>query len=348
MNATDAMRHDPHGNHAMKKILLYEYLSANGNANDPVSEDLRMQGRTMRDAVARDLARSADIALTCVAGHDEARDTMDTTLARDWCFAPFAIPPTRFLAAEARRYDAVWVIAPETRGVLGALCDAVDPVRWIGCDAATLRIASSKRATARHLALAGVATPRVWSADAPLAVARDASAWVVKPDDGAGCVDTCRFDDYRLAEYAFRRRSAAQERVTLEEWIDGDTLSLSLLCGQGHAQLLGINRQHIAVDDGQIRYEGLTANAIPLSDDKAATCRALAARVARTLPGLAGFVGIDLVWHPRRGPVAIEINPRVTCAYAALAGSVDVNMAACVVAEHFASCGGMNGRRHAA
>lgn len=348
MNVADAMRHDPHGNHAMKKILLYEYLSANGNANEPACEDLHMQGRTMRDAVARDLARCADVALTCVAGHDEAHGTMDTTCTRDWCFAPFAIPPTRFLAAEARRHDAVWVIATETQGVLGALCDAVDPARWIGCDAATRRIAGSQRATARHLALAGVATPRAWSADAPLDVARDASAWVVKPDDGAGCVDTCRFDDYRLAEYAFRRRSAAQERVTLEEWIDGDALSLSLLCRHGDAQLLGINRQHIGIDDGQIRYGGLTANAIPLSGDRAATCRALAARVARALPGLAGFVGIDLVWHPRRGPVVIEVNPRVTCAYPALAGRVDVNMAACVVAEHFASCGEINGRRHAA
>lgn len=348
MNVADATRNDPQGDHAMKKILLYEYLSANGSANGCVSEDLRMQGRTMRDAVARDLARCGDVALTCVAGHDEARDAMPTTLASDWCFAPFAIPPTRFLAAEARRHDAVWVIAPETRGVLGALCDAVDPERWIGCDAATLRIASSKRATARHLALAGIATPRAWSADAPLDVARDASAWVVKPDDGAGCVDTCRFDDYRLAEYAFRRRSAAQERVTLEEWIDGDALSLSLLCSYGHAQLLGINRQHIGIDEGQISYEGLTANVIPLSDEKATTCRALATRVARALPGLAGFVGIDLVWHPQRGPVVIEINPRVTCAYPALADSVDVNMAACVMAEHFASVGDVNGRRHAA
>jgi predicted ATP-grasp superfamily ATP-dependent carboligase len=351
MNAIDTMRHDPHGNHTMKKILLYEYLSANGNANEPVSEDLRMQGRTMRDAVARDLALCGDVALTCVAGHGEARDAMqkaDAALASDWCFAPFAIPPTRFLAAEARRHDAVWVIAPETQGVLGALCDAVGPARWIGCDAATLRLASSKRATLRHLAQNGIATPRAWSADAPLDAARDASAWVVKPDDGAGCVDTCRFDDYRLAEYAFRRRSAAHERVTLEEWIDGDALSLSLLCSSGHAQLLGINRQHIGIDEGRVHYEGLTANAIPLSDDRAATCRALAAGVARALPGLAGFVGIDVVWHPRRGPVVIEVNPRVTCAYAALAGSVEFNIAACVVAEHFASRGEMNGRRHAA
>ncbi|MBN3752150.1 ATP-grasp domain-containing protein [Paraburkholderia sp. Tr-20389] len=332
----------------MKKILLYEHLSAYGDADGSVSADLRMQGRAMRDAVARDLARSDHIALTCVAGHDEAREAMETKPVIDWLCAPLAIPPTRFLAAEARRHDAVWVIAPETGGVLSAMCEAVDSARWIGCDAATLHIASSKRRTARCLAQAGMSTPRAWSVEAPLDVARNASAWVVKPDDGAGAVDTRVYRDYRQAEYVFLRRAALGESVTLEAWIDGDALSLSLLCNHGHAQLLGINRQHIGIDDGQISYEGVTANVIPLSDDKAATCRALAARIARALPGLAGFVGIDLVWHPQRGPVVIEVNPRVTCAYPALSRMLDFNLGASVVDGHFDLGDDLDRRRHAA
>ena len=348
MNAAGPKRNDLHGKRAMKKILLYEYLSGNGGADGCASPELRLQGRAMRDAVARDLARAGDIALTCVADHDEAYDAMDATLPIEWCTAPFAIAPTRFLAAEARRHDAVWVIAPETDGVLSALCDAVDPERWIGCDAATLHIASSKRRTARYLALAGIATPRAWSAQAPLEPARNASAWVVKPDDGAGAVDTRLFHDFRMAEYMFLRRAAGGERVTLEEWVGGDALSLSLLCSRGHAELLAINRQHISTGGGQITYEGLTANIVVLSSEMAQTCRALAARVARALPGLAGFVGIDLVWHPQRGPVVIEVNPRVTCAYPALADIVNSNIAASVVAEHFGLGDTFRRRRHAA
>ncbi|MEP9321685.1 ATP-grasp domain-containing protein [Paraburkholderia phymatum] len=332
----------------MKRILLYEHLSACGDADGGVSAELRMQGRAMRDAVARDLVRSGHIALTCVAGHDEALDVMEVSQETDWCRAPFAIPPTRFLAAEARRHDAVWVIAPETGGVLSALCEAVDSARWIGCDAATLHIASSKRRTSRHLAQAGIATPRAWSQSAPLEVACNASAWVVKPDDGAGAVDTRVYRDYRQAEYVFLRRAMSGESVTLEAWIDGDALSLSLLCSRGHMQLLGINRQHIRIDDGQLSYDGVTANAIPPSDDKAATCSALAARIARALPGLAGFVGIDLVWHPQRGPVVIEVNPRVTCAYPALSRMLDFNLGASVVAGHVDLGDDFEWRRHAA
>ncbi|WP_244196664.1 hypothetical protein [Paraburkholderia hospita] len=68
----------------MKKVLLYEYLSADGCVDEWVAPELRMQGRAMRDAVARDLARSGHIALTCVAGHDEVHEAADTSRAIEW------------------------------------------------------------------------------------------------------------------------------------------------------------------------------------------------------------------------------------------------------------------------
>ncbi|MBP7442713.1 MAG: ATP-grasp domain-containing protein, partial [Thauera sp.] len=39
------------------------------------------------------------------------------------------------------------------------------------------------------------------------------------------------------------------------------------------------------------------------------------------VPGLAGFVGIDLVRQPDGRLCVIEINPRLTCAYAGLVGA---------------------------
>jgi predicted ATP-grasp superfamily ATP-dependent carboligase len=54
------------------------------------------------------------------------------------------------------------------------------------------------------------------------------------------------------------------------------------------------------------------------------------------------------VWHRERGPVVIEVNPRVTCAYPALAGSVEANIAASIVAQHFDLDDDFNRRRYAA
>jgi predicted ATP-grasp superfamily ATP-dependent carboligase len=52
------------------------------------------------------------------------------------------------------------------------------------------------------------------------------------------------------------------------------------------------------------------------------------------MPGLRGFAGIDVVWHPSRGPVVIEVNPRLTVAYAGLSAALGGNLAAALLAAH--------------
>ena len=74
--------------------------------------------------------------------------------------------------------------------------------------------------------------------------------------------------------------------------------------------------------------------AIDAADPRAAPLRALARKVAAALPGLRGYVGIDLVWNEREGPVVIEVNPRVTCAYAGLSAILRRNVADYVLAAH--------------
>jgi predicted ATP-grasp superfamily ATP-dependent carboligase len=316
----------------MTKVLVYEYISAGGDTAADATPEMLAMGRAMRDAVAGDLARVPGVEVTCVGSADEACAAAPHASSLKWVAVPRGHDAVAFVGEQALRHDAVWVIAPETGGVLAALCGAVDATRWMGCDAASLAIAGSKRATVRHLAQAGVATTRAWSAEAPLQPG--APAWVVKPDDGAGALDTRFYDDLREAEAAFLARLAAQERVTFEEWVEGDALSLSLLCTPGRAELLSVNWQHIGVEKGQVAYEGVTVAAISLDSLVGSACAELAARVARALPGLAGFVGIDLVWDRERGPVLIEINPRVTCAYAGLSARLGTNLAARVLAAH--------------
>ena len=77
-------------------------------------------------------------------------------------------------------------------------------------------------------------------------------------------------------------------------------------------------------------------HALDPGDARAAPLRRIALDVVRALPGLRGFVGIDLVWHATRGPVVIEVNPRVTCAYVGLSAKLVRNLAADILARHAA------------
>ena len=91
---------------------------------------------------------------------------------------------------------------------------------------------------------------------------------------------------------------------------------------------------------GVLTFVGVQIDALPhddacLADDaRIATLRAWAQVLARAVPGLRGYVGVDLVWHAQRGPVLIEINPRVTMACVGLSAALGRNLASAVLAAH--------------
>jgi predicted ATP-grasp superfamily ATP-dependent carboligase len=135
------------------------------------------------------------------------------------------------------------------------------------------------------------------------------------------------FDSLAAAHAA--QCGAPHGELTLEPWVDGPALSLSLLCGPAGTELLSINRQHIRIGaGGRLAYEGVSHGAMAVDSPRGVALAALAARIGQAVPGLRGFVGVDLVWHETLGPVVIEINPRLTCAYVGLSARLGRNLAA--------------------
>lgn len=304
----------------MRRVFVYEYLSGGGVIDDSpeLAAELLPMGAAMRDAMVLDLLCCVDCAVSVA--------TCDAAPARLAGASPVrALPgeaPQAFVSRQALRHDAVWLVAPETGGLLAELAAAVEPPRWLGCDPGAITLATSKRSTVEHLAAHGVATPLAYVDDPGV------QRWVVKPDDGAGAVDSRVHDDMAAAQDDRDGRRGATP-AWLEPWVEGEALSVALLCGAGRATLLGVNRQHIEIGrDGALRFAGVEVDVMPAEDPRRAVLAGLADRVAAAIPGLSGFVGIDIVWHPQHGPVVIEINPRVTSAYVGLSASLGRNVAA--------------------
>lgn len=325
----------------MKRIFVYEYLSGGGElpAGEVHAGDaLLAMGLAMRDALVADLL---------LAG------MYDVSVAA--CkLAPAVSPGARalmpragesaadFVARQADAHALAWVIAPESGGLLAHLCQQVDLPRWVGCDGPAIALATRKRMTLMHLAQARIATPLAFEQ------ARETRRWVVKPDDGAGALGARLHDAPDAAWADWSERSRGGLPMAIEPWVEGEALSLSLLCGgERRCELLSINRQQLRLDaQGLLHFEGVAVNAIARSDARAAALAALAERVHQAMPGLRGFVGIDLVWHAQLGPVVIEVNPRLTCAYVGLSRALGRNLAAEVIAAQGAGAKGM--QRHAA
>ena len=303
-----------------RRVFLFEYLSAGG---DDVPAALRAEGVAMRDALRADLSVLAQWSLSVAADPQDPAAAHGLSHRSVWVARRKGESVIDFVAREAARHEAVWVVAPETGGVLANLCEAVPPQRWIGCDAASIRLTSSKQATADRLHACGIATSRAFVDDSSV------TAWVVKPDDGAGSVDTRRHQRLAQAQTDLAQRN---ESAALEPWVDGDPLSVSLLVGANSAELLAVNRQRIVVDSrGVVSLESVEVDITVGSDQRAALAR-MASEVWAAIPGLSGIVGVDLVWHATRGPIVIEVNPRVTSAYVGLGASLGRNLAGEVLA----------------
>ena len=312
-----------------QRLFVCEYLSGGGlDAAGPLAPDdreLLAQGLAMRDALLADLARLPGLAVDCATGRGVAPPRGAATVQ--------ARPGEAFddfVAREAAAHDLAWVVAPESGGLLAALAARVAPARWLGCRPEAIALCTSKRATLERLHAHGVATP--------LAAAGEATRWVVKPVDGAGSVET-RVHASRAAAEADRAARAAQgAHATLEPWVEGEALSLSLACGgAGEAELLSVNRQRIEVGpEGRVGYGGVAIDAREVAAGRRGALGAVARAVAAAIPGLQGFVGIDLVWHAWRGPVVIEVNPRLTCAYSGLSAALGRNLAGELLERHAA------------
>jgi predicted ATP-grasp superfamily ATP-dependent carboligase len=304
------------------RIFVCEYVTGGGLCGQPLPASLSREGDMMLTALVKDLA---------------ALDGVEIVTTRDKRLPALRAPADVAMVSEPgelwprwaeliRSADAVWPIAPESGGVLARVSElTVDARRnLLACDPQSVRLTSSKLATAQYLTKAGIPTVPTAPLGNGEAFGR-ASAWVVKPDDGAGAENTLLFD----AAADLDRWMAANQgsHMILQPYVSGPAASLSLLCRDGAAWLLTCNEQLIEITGNQFRYRGFV---VAGREARRAEYQPIASAVAAAIPGLWGYVGVDLIDGPD-GPVVLEINPRLTTSYAGLRRAVGVNPAGLVL-----------------
>ncbi|MGH8476641.1 MAG: ATP-grasp domain-containing protein [Methylococcales bacterium] len=305
------------------KILLFEYISGGGLIKESIPQSLFREGDLMLRTLLDDLCEIQGIRLAVM--RDARLD------------APGLRAPRRNLELirvgldhdfdevwrqAIRSVDAVWPIAPETAGVLEKLCKDVHESGKIllNSPAEVVALTASKSETLLHLQRAGIdVVPTV-----RLAEFRDQfpAPWVIKPDDGAGCDRTWLARDKKSIR-RFQARSSIGNEI-IQPFVEGTAMSLSTLFRQGDARLLSCNRQHILQLDEYFYLSGCTVNVTPADPGMFLE---LACAIARAIPGLSGYAGVDFILA-EGFPKVLEINPRLTTSYAGLSKALHRNIAA--------------------
>jgi predicted ATP-grasp superfamily ATP-dependent carboligase len=236
--------------------------------------------------------------------------------------APGAEPDAfRTTAAGA---DHALVIAPEFHGLLEERCRWAEAAgcRLLGPSPDAVALTADKLGLARHLDRAGVPTPYTvpWMRSV---VESPPSPCVVKPRFGAGSQETQLLAGDLPGLHELPAAGPLGEMV-MQPFIFGQPASVAFLIGPRQTVALMPAAQHLS-GDGRFHYRGGRA---PLL--LAERAEQIARRAVDAVPGLSGYVGVDVVLGDvadGSGDVVIEINPRLTTSYVGLRALADDNLA---------------------
>ena len=308
------------------RILVHEFFSGGGLAGRDVPVSLAREGSAMLAALVADLA--------AISGHQ----IVTTADPRFPLKAPPGVEVVTLSARSSKRIlerliasaDAVWLIAPESGRTLERLAASVEKQgkTLLGSSSSAIRMASDKAGLPRIFALHGIPHPqtRVFS---PQAVRELGYPMVVKPARGAGCegvwlvrnarelrhaVGASREDDPHgpCAASALRARYGRQ-RVAVGRWT---------------ARRGPYSQFPVHADFAAFLYRG---GQTPLDHPLSQRAAQAAVRACEALPGLRGYVGVDVVLT-KAEPCVIEVNPRLTTAYLGVRSVMDDNVAALALA----------------
>lgn len=280
------------------RVFVYEHLTARGIGRDPTSPDHGMY----REGLAMRDALAADLE---------------------------AVPAVSLV--EPPQADLGIVIAPETDGVLAEVLQANRrTVPVIAPSVEAIALTGDKLALADHWRRHGVRTPyTAAAADWP----STRTPAVVKPRDGAGSCDTFLCRDAAAFRDHVIRSTDQLPRLIAQDFVPGRPASIAFLIGPTQMVPLLPTLQTLS-QDGRFHYLG---GELPVPQPWADRVTRLGRAAVACVPGLAGYVGVDVVLGPADDGSqdnAIEINPRLTTSYVGLRHLAATNLAAAMVAVY--------------
>ena len=297
------------------RILVHEFVSGGGFAGRDVPASLAREGAAMRTALVADLA---------AIGRHQIVTTVDPRF-------PFEAPPGvevvtlprgsgALLDAPHRSADAVWLVAPETDrlprapggegGAEGERRSSV-PARRRSAGRPTRRASRAAwPATACPTRRRASSGPGADWAERPRARSAIRSSSSPRAEPVATECASRATRESCATPWTWLAGPMEAGRCCFSATCAGVAASVSLLADGRRAVALTVNAQSVRASR-PFAYRGGTT---PLDHPLAGRAVEAALRTCQALPGLRGYVGVDLVLTDSEA-VVIEVNPRLTTAY---------------------------------
>lgn len=236
--------------------------------------------------------------------------------------------------------DAVWIIAPETDDVLLKFTQSVEKAHklLVSNPSSAIIKTADKLQTFNSLTAHNILTiPTQYIPTQrllELAVFENITHFiqfplVVKARNGVGCEDSFVIQNQTEFHLAIKQINQDKNYI-IQDFVEGDALSISTLFKDGKAHLICVNRQHIGIKNQQFKLSSCEVN-IAVSDKT--KFQTLLNKIAKAFPDLFGYVGIDLIVSesPTDNCYVVEINPRLTSSYSGIRQALGINVAELVL-----------------
>ncbi|MGZ4999453.1 MAG: ATP-grasp domain-containing protein [Methylomonas sp.] len=303
------------------RILVFEYIVGGGLAGQSLPRSLAAEGGLMLQALIDDLKSVPELLLSVPLDQRYSGLALPSSAE----IIPIAENQDVFslLPEMISRCDAVWPIAPETDGILAGIAEMVatqhktlllsrpEVVTCCGDKLATYRVLSANK------------IPAVKTLTVPDFNAATFTRSVIKPIDGVGCLGGIIVDNARELQQTSSSLELSGRHV-IQPYHDGQAISLSCLFKLGKAWLICCNQQLVEVANNRFELKGCLVNA---ANPRRDFYQELVQQVAEAIPGLWGYIGIDIIETPGQGPLVLEINPRLTTSYVGIRQATGINVA---------------------
>lgn len=138
---------------------------------------------------------------------------------------------------------------------------------------------------------------------------------IIKPSDGVACQGVHLVTSFTEFESKLKENKSSMDYIILQKYITGKSCSVSLISNGTEALPLSLNSQEISFNSGGLEYKG---GQVPFNHNMEKSAMDIAKRIVESIPGLKGYVGVDLIISDSNEIFILEINSRLTTPFVAL------------------------------
>jgi predicted ATP-grasp superfamily ATP-dependent carboligase len=321
------------------KVIVYEHVSGGGYACQPIPSSVLCEGFGMLRSIVSDFK---------LAGH-EVTVFLDSRISKlnPQINADATVPiffskePENFLKIISAINDAIYVIAPETGRTLQSLVELVEKTgkNNLNCESQAIGYVSDKAVLFKKLLKAGFPTPKTLVlnhsdsfSQVNQAIKQELSFPVIfKPIDGVGCSGLSKVNKEAQMPKAIAKiiAESKSKMFIVQEFISGEPASVCLLSNGKKALAISLNKQNVTLAHPNVdsSYNG---GCVPYYHPLKQEAFALTEKVVESIPGLRGYVGVDLIFTSQKIFV-VDVNPRLTTSYVGLRKVASYNVAEALV-----------------